>query len=204
MAIYNGQKGFWVKRIMDTNPIFVSVGNDNATEADIEKAKAEWANRNNYGEGNQNNVQWVGEDPNKIYTDMATGGVTPFTPATANAVEDTYFDIMLKQVQSGAQMQRQQAQEQNQLFIENLKKERTLFNEDLERDYGRTLEKANVDVYSRGVGESGIVLPAETSAFDYYDCLERERRYAELLPDCAASYAFLRTLAPNACTVLMG
>jgi alpha/beta superfamily hydrolase len=50
----------------------------------------------------------------------------------------------------------------------------------------------------RGVGASPIVLPAGTSVHDHFAALERERRYEELLPDCAAAWRVLDAASPGA------
>jgi hypothetical protein len=50
----------------------------------------------------------------------------------------------------------------------------------------------------RGVGESAIELPPGTSLHDHFAGLERERRYEELLPDCAAAWHALQAASPGA------
>lgn len=47
----------------------------------------------------------------------------------------------------------------------------------------------------RGVGASGIELAAGTSVYDHFEAMEREQRYAELLPDARAALAFLDEVA---------
>jgi alpha/beta superfamily hydrolase len=50
----------------------------------------------------------------------------------------------------------------------------------------------------RGVGASPIDLPRGASVHDHFAALERERRYEELLPDCAAAWRALAAAAPGA------
>ena len=50
----------------------------------------------------------------------------------------------------------------------------------------------------RGVGASPIELPPGTSLHDHFTALERERRYEELLPDCAAAWRALSGASPGA------
>lgn len=157
MAVFNNQKGFWAKRGSDTNPTFVSVGGLDTPDSVVEQQKKIWKERTNYtGDLAGNNVQWVGEDPNTIYTDIAAGNVTAFTPEGANAVEDTYFDTLLKNIENQYAGEREQAAASRDTLVKQLKESRVLFNEDLERTYGKALQKANADAYSRGIGNSGI------------------------------------------------
>lgn len=98
--------------------------------------------------------QWMGSSPN--YYGNAVGYVNPYTPAGANAVENSYFDVLLKQTQDNAERQRQVAQQSHDTLVKQMKESRQLFNEDLSRSYGEKLQKANESAYSRGVGNSGI------------------------------------------------
>lgn len=56
----------------------------------------------------------------------------------------------------------------------------------------------------RGIGQSGIELPAQTSVFDYYEDIESHKRYAAVLPDAIAAMDFLTHTAPSGlgCTVV--
>lgn len=157
MALYNGQKGFWVKRAMDTNPQFISVGGADTPDSEVNRYKEEWKRRTGYtGEQAANNVQWVGEDPNRMATDIATGNVTVYKPASVDPVEENYFDTALRLVEEKATEQRSQAQASYNTLVQQLKESRELFNTNLESEYGKALEQANIDVYARGIGESGI------------------------------------------------
>lgn len=49
----------------------------------------------------------------------------------------------------------------------------------------------------RGVGASSIELPPGTSRHDHFAALERERRYEELLPDCAAAWRVVAPAGPG-------
>ena len=99
---------------------------------------------------------WSLSIPSVDTVDVVTGNVKPYSPATPNAVEDTYLDEMLKQVEQESTAQRGYAQQGYNTFVQQLKESRDLWNKDLEKTYGRTLEKANVNVYERGVQDSGI------------------------------------------------
>lgn len=148
MAIFGGQKGFWVKRVDDASPIFISVGGMDVPDADVEKSKNEWSKRDY--------VQWAGDDPNSIYTDIATGNVAAFSKATPDVVENTYLDELLSQVEEESQTSKTRALESNRLLVQQMKEGRELWNKDLEKTYGRALEKANVNIYERGIQDSGI------------------------------------------------
>lgn len=84
-----------------------------------------------------------------------TGNVKPFVGATPDYVEDTYFDVMLKDIDNIAAQKTKAAKGQYNLFVEHLKKDRQLFQKDLERNYARTLQRQNEQAYSRGMGNSG-------------------------------------------------
>lgn len=157
MAIFGNQKGFWVKRGLDTNPTFVSVGGLDAPDSEVEKWKAEWAKRNTYtGDQASNNVQWVGEDPTKMPTDLATQTVTPFTPSVPDPIEENYFDTALREVEESASRSRGRTETSYRTLVQQMKEGRELFNKNQERDYGRALENININAYARGVGDSGI------------------------------------------------
>lgn len=94
--------------------------------------------------------------PKPSNTDVVTGNVKPYSGATPNAVEDTYLDEMLREVEEESKVQRANAQQGYNTLVQQLKEGRDLWNKDLEKTYGRTLEKANVNVYDRGVQDSGI------------------------------------------------
>lgn len=156
-AILNGQKGFWAKRSMDANPVFISVGGTGVSDADVDKAKAEWTKRTGYeGTQAQNNVQWVGDDPNQMYTDIATGNVAGFSKATPDAEEEDYFDNLLRQIEQESASARAAANQSHDTLVKQLKESRQLYDKDLERTYGRALEKANIGIYNRGVEDSGL------------------------------------------------
>lgn len=165
MAIYQNQKGFWAKRAMDSVPQFIAVGGTDVPDALVEQTKKEWATRTGYT-GNQatNNVEWVdsntysnaNEATKKFYTDIASGNVAAYSPATPDPVEENYFDTALKLVEEESAGQKNVAQQSYDTLVNQLKESRDLFNTNLESEYGKALEQANIGVYSRGVGDSGI------------------------------------------------
>jgi len=155
MATYQNQKGFWVKRAMDINPQWISVRE--GTDEAIEKAKKEWASRNTYtGDMAVNNVQWVGEDPATMYTDVVTNNTKKYTGATVDPLEEDYLDNLMRQVEEQYGAQKSYAKEDYNTLVSQLKEGRDLWQKDMEKTYGQSLEKANVNVYDRGVQDSGI------------------------------------------------
>lgn len=104
--------------------------------------------------------------PKPSNTEVVTGNVTPFVGATPNVVEDTYLDEMLREVEEESKRQRANAQQGYNTLVQHLKEGRDLWNKDLEKTYGRTLEKANVNVYDRGVQDSGIKTRQTTEISD--------------------------------------
>lgn len=124
---------------------------------------------------------WMGSSPN--YYGNSVGYVNPYTPAAPNVVDDTYFDVLLKNTQSQFDMQRNQAQQQHDTLVKHMKESRELFNEDLSRSYGEKLQKANEAAYARGVGNSGIqknAINTETTDKNFQvknqDLLEKQKQ----------------------------
>lgn len=145
MATWNGQTGFWAKREQDAAPIFVGLP---PGETDIEKWKNDWRIRSN--------TQWVGDTAEQYNVDMAAGKPQQFTPAAPDTVADTYFDVMLKDIEQTSRVQTERANQGYDTFVRYLKEGRALFDEDLSRSYAKSLSKINENAYARNVGRSGI------------------------------------------------
>lgn len=146
MAIRDGQLGFWAKRSEQAAPEFVAVPDGYA--GGLDAAKKNWTGRSN--------TEWVGEDPQDFYFEAATGNVKKFTPAVNDPVEETYFDEILRNIEDDAQALRNRAQQSHETFIKHLKEGRELFDEDLSRQYGKSLQKLNEGQYMRGLASSGV------------------------------------------------
>ena len=157
MAVNNGQKGFWLKKKSDTAPVWVGLGTADTPDAQIEMSKKQFIDQiNKSGAG----VEWSGESPTDY--NVSGGTITPNAPAGPDVVGDTYFDVMLKNIEKQSGESSRVSQQGFDSFLANLKRDRQLFNKDLERDYGKALEQINVQSYARGVGDSGI----KTKGFD--------------------------------------
>ena len=143
MALKDGQLGFWAKRTQDANPQFISLS---PGETDVEKWKNEWRDREN--------TQWVGDTPDDFYNFYEPS--SKFTEEGADVVDDTYFDVLLKDIESEYSAQRGQAEQSYETLSSQMKESRTLFDKGMERDYGNLLEDVNISAYGRGTGESGI------------------------------------------------
>ena len=90
------------------------------------------------------------------YKDIVTGNVGNYSPAPVDPLEETYLDEMFRQIETESTAQKRNTQESYGTLVGQLKESRDLWNKDLEKTYGRTLEKANVSVYDRGIQDSGI------------------------------------------------
>lgn len=153
MATLNGQQGFYAKRTSDSAPIFISVGDGQ----DIQEQMNVWKARNTYS-GNMagNNVEWVGDNPDNYKFDIASGNINKFTPKGPDVVNDTYFDNLMKMADESYSAQRGKANQQYTTLLQYIKEDRELFDEDQSRTYAKTLQKVNENAYARGVGDSGI------------------------------------------------
>ncbi len=149
-VLYNGQKGIWVKKTTDASPVFIGLGQADTPDEIVNKSQEQILNQ--LGD----KVQWSGEDPNQFATSSATGNVSPYSAANPNPVENNYFDTLLSQVEQKTASETKNVEQDYQMFVGQLKQSRDLFNKNLEEDYGKALEDANINVYARGVGESGI------------------------------------------------
>lgn len=76
--------------------------------------------------------------------------------APPDVVNTDYFNNLLEVTEKQYGQKRGVAEQSYQTFITQLKEGRELFNADLEGEYGKALENMNVNVYARGVEDSGI------------------------------------------------
>ncbi len=145
MAVNNGRSGFWVKtKATGTNPggfRFVTVDNP----SQIQQQKSFYQTLGD--------VEWVGENQGDY---AATSGTQQFVGARPDAVADTYFDEILREIETGAQTARQRADQSREVFVRQLKQGRELFDADLGRTYAKSLQQINERAYARGLGNSGI------------------------------------------------
>lgn len=160
-SAYAGQRGFWAKRSQNAEPEFISVAT-----GDIESVKQQWAK--------QSGVDWVGDSPNDFYTNYQPGSKN--TAKGTDVVEDTYFDVMLKDIQGEYGAQRQSVESGYETFLKQVKQDRELFNVSLEKDYGKALESLNISTQNRGVQGAGGIQGRQTTDITKEKDLNVERQ----------------------------
>ena len=113
-----------------------------------------------------------------------TDPTPPKMPAKAppDVVNTDYFNNLLDVTEQQYSQKRGATEQSYQTFIDQLKTGRELFNADLEGEYGKALEDMNVNVYSRGVEDSGIkgrkateIAGAKESAVLEKDILDKQK-----------------------------
>jgi len=184
MAVNNGQKGFWVKKVGDASPVFIGLGQADTPDSVVESSKQNMLKQ--LGQ----NVEWSGEDPGDFNISAATGNVKQNTPASPDLVGDTYFDTLLTNLDKTSAEQSRISQQGLDTYLAYLKKDRQLFNEGMARSYGQALQKANINAYDRGLGDSGVKTENFRDTTTEKDYTEKQRDFSDQKAEVQARQQF--------------